>query len=188
MLKEIVKKNRSYRRFYEDHKISREELIDLVELAKYSGSAKNLQPLKYILSWEEEKNEKIFQTLMWAGYLKDWDGPEKGERPSAYIVVLGDLNITKVWDADPGIVMQTILLGAVEKELGGCMFGSIKREILRKELNIPEHFQILYVIALGKPKEDVVVVDAKESIKYYRDENKIHYVPKRKLEDFITNI
>ena len=188
MIKELVKKNRSYRRFYEDHKISREELVDLIELARYSGSAKNLQPLKYILSCDEDKNRKIFETLMWAGYLKDWQGPEPGERPTAYIIILGDLNITKVWDVDPGIVMQTMLLGAVEKGLGGCMFGSIKREQLRDNLNIPEHLQILNVIALGKPKEEVVVVEVEEDIKYYRDENKVHYVPKRNLGELILDL
>ncbi len=188
MFKDLVKKNRSYRRFYENHEITCEQLLELTEIARYCGSAKNIQPLKFILSCDREKNKKIFDTLLWALLLKDWGGPKEGERPSAYIVVLGDLRITKVWDVDPGIVMQSILLGAVEKSLGGCMFGSIKREKLRDALNIPDHFEILNVIALGKPKEEVVIVDAKDDVKYYRDENQIHYVPKRKLGELILDI
>ena len=136
MLKDIVLRNRSYRRFYEDHKIDSETLRDLIALARVTPSAANRQPLKYILSNSAEKNEKIFETLAWAGYLKDWPGPEPGERPSAYIVVLGDTEIIKDFSADPGIAMQTILLGAVEGGLGGCMFGSVKRSLLSENLDI----------------------------------------------------
>lgn len=188
MIKEIVKKNRSYRRFWEERKIELNELEQLVELARYSGSGANLQPLKYILSCDEEKNSKIFPSLKWAGYLKDWNGPLEGERPTGYIVIVGDKNVSKIFGVDPGIVMQSMLLGAVEIGLGGCMFGSINREELKENLKLPDEYEILYVLALGKPKEEVVVEDAKESIKYYRDEDSVHHVPKRKMEELILNL
>jgi len=92
---DIILRNRSYRRFYQDREISLETLRGFIELARLSPSSANLQPLKYILSNTSEKNGIIFSTLAWAGYLKDWPGPEEGERPSAYIVILGDTNITK---------------------------------------------------------------------------------------------
>ena len=94
MLKDLIK-NRSYRRFNENKKISQEELVELVELARLSPSGSNLQPLKYYLSYETDNNSQVFSTLRWAGYLKDWDGPESGERPSGYIVMLGDSKITE---------------------------------------------------------------------------------------------
>ena len=188
MLKDLILKNRSYRRFYQDHKISIDDLKDLVELARLCPSGRNLQPLKYFLSVDKEINEKVFSTLAWAGYLKDWDGPEEGERPSGYIVILGDTRLTKNYFCDHGIVSQSMLLGAVEKGLGGCIFASIKREKLKELLKIEDHFDVLLVIALGKPKEQVVIEDVKnDDIKYYRDENQIHHVPKRKLSDFIIN-
>ncbi|MCK5153363.1 MAG: nitroreductase family protein [Spirochaetales bacterium] len=186
MFKELVLKNRSYRRFYEDYIIDAQTLLDFIELARLTPSAANKQPLKYLISNSEEENEKIFQTLSWAGYLKDWDGPDPGERPSAYIIVLGDTEITKDFSIDPGIVMQTILLGATEQGLGGCMFGSIKRSLLAKNLSISERYQILYILALGKPNETVLIEDIiGDDVKYWRDESNHHHVPKRTLDELV---
>jgi len=187
MLKELILKNRSYRRFYEEENIDNSTLADLVDLARLSASGANKQPLKYITSTNREINEKIFSCLAWAAYLKDWDGPEKGERPNAYIIILGDKNISTSFGCDHGIAAQSILLGAVEKGYGGCIIGSIKKEDLSRLLMIPDQFEILLVIALGKPKEKVIIeeISSDGDIKYYRDVNGIHHVPKRKLEDII---
>ncbi len=187
MLRDLIKANRSYRRFYEDVKIERSILEELIDLARLSPSGANLQPLKYIISYTEEKNNLIFSHLKWAGYLKDWDGPVPGERPSAYIIMMLDKNISQNPMWDHGIASQSILLGAVEKGLGGCQFGSVDKAALKKELNIPENYEIIMVIALGKPKEEVVLEEIKDlkDVKYWRDENQIHHVPKRKLEDMI---
>jgi len=186
--KDLIMRCRSYRRFYEDYKIDEEILRELVDFARLSGSAANLQPLKYIISCQEQKNNLIFPALAWAGYLKDWSGPQEGERPSAYIVILGDKAISKSFDCDCGIASQSILLGAVEKGLGGCMLGSIDRGLLRKNLNIPPQYDIILVIALGKPKEKVVIEESKGDIKYYRDKDNVHHVPKRPLDEVILDI
>lgn len=190
MLKEIVTQNRSYRRFYEDFKISEETIKDFIDIARITGSMANMQPLKYIISTEAEKNHLIFQNLAWAGYLKDWNGPEKGERPSGYIVILGDTNIKKSnFETDLGIASQTILLAAVEKGFGGCMIHAIKRDELRNDLQISPQYEILLVIALGKPKEEIQLYDINEheDIKYWRDSKNVHHVPKRKLENIILS-
>ena len=189
MIEELVKQNRSCRRFYEDHKIDTATLKDLVNLARLSASAANLQPLKYILSCSAEKNEQIFSCLAWAAYLKDWSGPELGERPSAYIIILGDSNITKDFGCDHGIASQSILLGAREKGLAGCMIGMIKRKKLQNILNIKARFKILLVLAMGKPKEEAMIetVGDDGNIKYWRDNDQVHHVPKRKLEDIIVS-
>lgn len=189
MFRDLVLANRSYRRFKQDEAIDRQTLIDLVDLARCTPSAANLQPLKYVLSCAPERNAVVFSTLAWAGYLPDWPGPSEGERPSAYIVVLCDTGIAKHTGCDHGIAAQTILLGAVEKGLGGCMFGSIDRDRLRRELAIPEHLEILLVIALGKPVEKVVLEDVGPdgSIKYYRDQDQVHHVPKRSLQEIIVS-
>jgi len=189
MIKDLVKKNRSYRRFYEDFAIERNTLEELVDLARLSASAANRQPLKYILSCEKSKNDLIFPTLAWAGYLKGWPGPAEGERPSAYIVMLNDTEITNNYWCDPGIAAQSILLGATEKGLGGCIFASVKRDELRSALKINERYEILYVLAIGKPKEKVVLetVDPEGDIKYWRDSQGVHHVPKRPLKDIIID-
>ena len=189
MIKDLIKKNRAYRRYYEDFKIKRETLEELVDLARLSASASNRQPLKYILSCEEDKNDLIFPTLAWAGYLKDWTGPGEGERPSAYIVMLNDTEITKNYWCDPGIAAQSILLGATEKGLGGCIFASVKRDELRLTLKIKERYEILYVLAIGKPLEKVVLetVGSEGDIKYWRDSQGVHHVPKRLLKEIIID-
>lgn len=187
MLRDLIVKNRSYRRFHQEVAISCETLRELVDLARLSASGANRQPLKYILSCEPEKNSRIFPCLGWAAYLKDWPGPEEGERPSAYIIILGDTEISRSYFVDHGIAAQSILLGATEKGLGGCMIASIQQQALRQALDIPERYEILLVLALGKPKETVVIepVGPDGDIKYWRDSKGVHHVPKRSLEEII---
>ena len=188
MLKELVSKNRSYRRFYQDVAIELETLRELVDLARLTASAGNLQPLKYIISCDPQRNALIFPHLGWAGYLKDWPGPGEGERPSAYIILLGDTKIrSKFLDYDCGIAAQSILLGATEKGFGGCMIYSVQREKLQEALEIPARYEIRLVLALGKPKETVKIepLGPDGDIKYWRDSEAVHHVPKRALDDII---
>ena len=139
-----------------------------------------------MLSIDESLNAKIFEQLSWAGYLTNWNGPEDGERPSAYIIMLNDTSISGNYFCNDGIAMQSILLGATEAGFGGCIIHSVNRNKLREILNLSEQFEILYVIALGKPKEIVVLEEVKEDdIKYWRDENQVHHVPKRPLDEII---
>ena len=188
MFKELVLKCRSYRRFYEEVAIDNKTLKELVDFARLSASAVNRQPLKYIISGARDKNAQIFSTLHWAGTLKTWPGPTEGERPAAYILILGDKEIGASFGMDPGIAAQTILLGAVEKGLGGCMLGAVDREDLRKLLNIPVRYEISLVVALGKPKEKIILetMNAGDSYDYWRDNGEGHHVPKRKLADIIV--
>lgn len=187
MMRELVLRNRSYRRFYQDHRIEAGAVRDLIDMARLCASAMNHQPLKYLFSCDPDRNGLIFPHLAFARQLRDWGGPVEGERPSAYIVVLGDTRITRSFGCDHGIAAQTMLLGAVEKGLGGCMLASVDRDGLRRALGIPPHFEILLVLALGKPKEKVVLEDisADGDTSYWRDREGVHHVPKRRLEDVI---
>jgi nitroreductase len=186
-VKELVLKNRSYRRFEQGVRIEEKTLRELVELARCSGTAANRQPLKFMLSADAEKNARIFKTVGFARQLS-WQGPEEGDRPSAYIIILGDLDLSKSFGCDHGIAAQSILLGAVEKGLGGVMLGSANKDVLRAELKIPEKYDILLVIALGKPKETVVLekMPADGKTAYWRDEKGVHHVPKRSLDELIV--
>jgi nitroreductase len=188
MIRDLVLKNRSYRRFHEGVDIKLESLNELVDLARLSASAMNAQPLKYILSCDRQKNSLIFPHLVWATFLKTWPGPSEGERPSAYVVILGDTGISRFWDYDAGIAAQSILLGATENGLGGCMIANIRKEGLRKALKIPERYEILLVLALGAPKEKVVLetVGSDGDTKYWRDSDNVHHVPKRPLDEIIV--
>ena len=189
MIRDLIIDNRSCRRFEEGFAIERRTLEDLVDLARLSASAANLQPLKYLLSCEPQKNARIFPYLAWAAYLKDWGGPAPGERPSAYLIILGDTAISNTFGCDHGIAAQSILLGAREKGLAGCMIGLIQREELRQALRLPTQYEILLVIALGKPREQPVIdeVGPTGDIKYWRDTTGVHHVPKRSLKELIVD-
>lgn len=187
MMKDLVLKNRSYRRFYEDVPVDCQTLRDLVGLARLSASAANKQPLRYMLSCTRERNALIFPNLAWAAHLKDWDGPPEGERPSAYVVMLADKELSANYHWDAGICSQSILLGAVEKGLGGCIIASVNKPGLKQALEIPDQYEIVFVLAIGKPKEKVVIdpLGPDGDIKYWRDTDGTHHVPKRSLEDLI---
>ena len=187
MMHDLITKNRSYRRFYQDEPVEMNILHDLVDLARQSPSAANKQPLKYIVSNQPAVNELIFNQLAWAGYLEDWPGPAEGEKPAAYIVILADRNISRVISCDHGIAAQSILLGAVELGLGGCILSSINRNELIEDLDIPSNLDILLVIALGKPKETVILeeMSANNDIKYWHDADGQHHVPKRALSEIV---
>ncbi len=187
-LKDLVLKTRSYRRFDETTRITFNTMKDLVGLARLSASGANRQPLKYLIYDTPEDCEKIFPSVVWAAYLKDWDGPAPGERPTGYIIVLGDRSVTEVFGVDHGIAAQSIMLGATEAGFGGCMIASIKRDLLRSVINIPDKFDILLILALGKPAEKVILEDIKDDdVKYWRDSNGRHHVPKRPLDELIIN-
>lgn len=185
--KKLVAEARSTRRFEEEKEIGMELLRELADLGRLSPSAANLQPLKYILVNREEVREKVFACLGWAGYLKEWDGPVKGERPAGYIILLRDKDIAVKPGADEGIAAQSIFLGAASMGIKGCFIGNIKKAELAKELDIPEKYEIELVIALGYPREEVVIEEIKEGdVKYWRDESAVHHVPKRSLSEVIV--
>ena len=189
MIKELILKNRSYRRYFGDHKIERETLLELIDLARLSPTGANRQALRYYVSCTAAQNAKVFEALGWAAYLPEWPGPVEGERPTGYIVIVQDQDYKMISAIDYGIAAQSILLGAVEKGLGGCMIGNLNKSKLHESLAIPEKNEILLVIALGKPKETIVLDELKEGgdIKYWRDEQQVHHVPKRKLIDIVMN-
>lgn len=188
-VRELIMRNRSYRRFDEGHAMAREQILELVEYGRLSPSGANKQPLKYLISVAAETNQKIFSSLLWAAYLTEWEGPAEGERPGGYVIILGDKKIGAA-GVDYGIAAQSILLGAVELGLGGCMIQNIRRQELRRDLQIPEDYEILLVIALGKPVETIVLeaVGADGDIKYWRDEAQRHHVPKRTLDEVVLKV
>ena len=188
MLKDLITQNRTRRRFYQEEVVSMETLRDLIDMARLSMTGQNKQGLRFYLSNTPEENAKVFSTLGWAGALPEWPGPQEGERPSAYVVIAQDTEI-KPGLHDTGIAANNILLGATEKGLGGLMFGSVKFDELHQLLGMEEKHKIVLVVAIGKPKE-IVVMDAMPADgkwAYWRDENQVHHVPKRTLDDLIIS-
>ncbi len=190
MLSELLKNNRSYRRFYENHKISKELLLQFIDNIRYVPTARNQQILVYKPITDKTECENIFPELKWAGYLKNWDGPQEGEHPTAYIIIAINKKRIKFNDqwinTDLGIAIQSILLQAVEQKLGGCTIAAFNKKNIYSKLNISKEIEPKIIIALGKPKKDVIIeeIGNNKSIKYYK-KNDLHIVPKRKLNDIL---
>lgn len=183
---DLIKKNRSYRRFDAHYKIVEDDLFQLIEHARLSASARNQQSLKYILVLSENKKDELFPTLKWAGYLRDWHGPEPHQRPSAYVIVCNDASIATNHFCDEGIAMQSILLAAAEKDLGGCIIAAFDKNAVRNMFDIPANLDILNVLALGKPDETIIIDNlTNDNYEYYRDGDDAHHVPKRGINEII---
>lgn len=187
MFKDLVAKTRSVRRYDESFKVSEETLRGLVDLARLSPSSANLQALKFKLIFDPKLVSEVFKAVRFGAYFKDWGGPQPGERPTAYIVILGDLNIKQHFDLDAGIAAQSMMLGLTDLGLGGCMMGSFDRNELKRLLNLSGDLVITLVLAIGKPAEKIVIDEMTPggSVKYYRDEQNVHHVPKRPLDELI---
>ena len=192
MLIDIAKANRSYRGYDESYVFTKEELLDLVNITRFVPSSVNKQPFKYYVSYEKEEVALIQSMTKWAAALPEMELPHPGKRPTGFVIVCQDLDINPNparYSTDIGIVAQTLLLYAAEKGLGGCMIGNFKPEEVKEKLNLGDNLHPVLIIALGKPDEKIVLTDLEngENSNYYRDENDVHYVPKRKLEDIIIN-
>ena len=187
-IRELLTKNRSYRRFRADEPINPRTLVELVELTRLCPSASNRQPLKFMIVCDPENNARVFSRLTWARDLPDWPGPAESERPTGYIVLLCDTQISQQYTVDAGIAAQSIMLGAVERGLGGCMLGSINRDGLRLDFDIPDNLGICLVMALGVPNEMVVLENAKtpDDVVYWRDDEGVHHVPKRTMGELLV--
>ena len=185
---ELIRSRRSIRKF-QQKKIDRKKLEKMIDAARLAPSAANMQPLKYIIADEADKTEAIFNCLKWAGYITPAGDPGEGEHPVAYIILLVDKQIRESgYELDAGAAAQSIFLTALEDGIGSCWLGAVDREGIRKLLGIPERYLINTVIALGYPAESPVEVEAAGSVRYYKDENGVLHVPKRKLEEVILKL
>ncbi len=190
-IKELLKLNRTFRRFEQSPKPTIQELTDWVGSMRFTASGRNAQPLKYIIVTEEELCHKICASVGWAGYLKDWAGPQKDEEPTAYLVQLLDKKIAPKVHLDEGLQLEALSLLAREAGFGTCILSAFSQKEIKEMLKLEDDFQILSILAIGSPKEEVIVVDLEnpdDSVAYYRDEEGKHYVPKRKAEELVYQV
>lgn len=189
ILTKLLQQNRSIRRFIQNDRIPVEALLRWVGNCCYCASGRNAQALKYVVVHQEEECAKVFPLLTWAGYLKDWPGPAEGERPSAYLIQLLDKDIAANCLCDDGIQLQTIGLSACAEGYGGCIIKAFDNAKLRDLLQLPENLQILYVLALGRPKEKVVIEEMQGGdVKYWRTADGVHHVPKRPASELVYRV
>ena len=190
MLKDLVIRNRSYRSYDESRRVTREELLELVDLTRFTASGVNRQPLKYRIVRTEETVDALQALTVWGAMLPHLQLPPPGMCPTGFIVICQDTSIApnpKSCLIDVGIVSQTMLLAAAEKGLGGCMIGNFCPEAVAELLELPEGMLPQLIVAIGSPAEEVRLTTVGEDGKtaYYRDESGVHWVPKRSLEDIL---
>lgn len=183
---ELMKDDRSIRRFKNDMEIPASMLRDIVSLCRYCASGRNAQPLKYLIIETRDECEKIYPHIKWAGYYKDWDGPDPDERPVAYLLQCLDTSLASDPMADDGLQLQAMTLGARTLGLGACIIKSFNDAEISRIFNLPDHLKPLYVVALGYPGEKPHLVDMQsEDFKYFIDPANGHTVPKRTLDELI---
>ena len=186
-LKKIFTENRTCRTFDESRKVTREELCDMVELARLSPSTANMQPLCYKLVTGEDV-KKVQPLTKWGGALPELHLPPEGHRPTAFIVICQDtkkFGDPAKFQRDVGICALAISLGAHEKGLACCMIGAFDKDKMPEALGLPEGVLPQLVIGVGKPDEVREVTGLRDgSTKYYRADG-VHYVPKRQMEDIL---
>lgn len=188
-LSNLMISTRTVRRFREDIPVSGDTLEKLVELTRYCASGRNAQPLRYLAVTSEEERDKIFPLLKWAGYFQDWDGPEPGERPVAYLVQCLDTAYGADCLCDDGLQLEAITLGMHTLGLGGCIIKAFNRPALEKAFGLNSRYVPRYVLAIGYPAEKVVLEDMSgekdADFKYFRTPDGVHHVPKRPLTELL---
>ncbi len=183
---ELATENRSVRRFRQEISISERELLRFIDSARLAPCGANLQLLRFMPVTETEHCSRIFPALKWAGYLEDWNGPEEGEKPPAYIIIHAPVGERRHIPVDAGIAAAYIVLAARESGYGSCMIMSFDVNQIEEAAGTPHGYHPFLVIALGIPAEKAVLEEASGDIKYYRDANDTHHVPKLALNEIVV--
>ena len=182
---ELILKRRTIRSF-KPEQVTEELLNKLGNAGRLAPSGANLQPLEFIVVNNSELVNKVFPSLKWAGYIAPAGNPPEGKRPTAYVIVLINTEIrSQGGEVDAAAAIENMILAALEDGVGSCWLGAIDRDKLRTLFNIPQNYRVDSVLALGYPDESPVLEEVTDSIKYWKDENGVLHVPKRKLSDVV---
>ena len=174
-------------RQFKQRPIPKPMLLRLINAARLSPSAANLQPLEFIIITDKDINAKIFSHLRWAGYITPYGIPSLNKRPVAYIAVL--VNKAKAQPKytpyDVGAAVQSILLTAWEQNIGCCWMQAINRGKIKEILNISKDYRLDSIISLGYRAESPIVEKFKSSVRYWKDKKGRLHVPKRSIKQIL---
>ena len=176
---EVIRTRRTIRQ-YQQKAIPYKELEDCVDAARLAPSARNSQPLEYVIVDAKDILKDMFSCMGFGGGISSFAGKE----PMAYVVVLVNKDLKGPWTAyDSGLAIENLCLAAWEKGIGSCILARINRDKIRQLLKIPDKFEIDLVVTMGYPAEKSVAEDMKgEATDYKRDEKGILHIPKRPLK------
>lgn len=146
-LETAIKNRRSIRNFKKD-KIHESTIKELINAGTQAPSACNKQHWQFIIIKDEEIKNKLYNEAKTQKVILN---------APVIIAVLCD----KRHNADDyaniqscAAATQNILLKATQKELGTCWICAMgNQKIVKKILNVPEHYDVINFILLGKPAE-----------------------------------
>ncbi len=181
---DLIKNRRTIRRFKQTP-IPHNILIEMIDAARRAPSAANLQPLQYIIITDESLRNRIFPFIKWAGYITPAWSPSPEERPTAYIAILVMNQKNQYYQRDIGLASAHIIFSAENHNIGSCILCNINIQQISKIVDIPDNVLLDSLIALGYKNETSILEDNDTTVQYYRDDEKIHHVPKRTLRSII---
>ena len=153
MLVALLQKRRSFRKFSEK-KVEPEKIDQLIEAALRSPSGRGINPWEFVVVTDEGTLEKLSMA-------KEHGSAFLKNAPLG-IVVCADPGKQDIWIEDASIASIIIHLTAASLGLGGCWIqirermhkGSEPAEPhIKKLLNLPAHFKVLSIVAVGYPDE-----------------------------------
>ena len=158
--------------------------MQILDAARLTPSGANLQSIRFLAVTDPVEVDFVTKSAKWAAYLTDWQGPTEDEAPTAWVLLLSPAEKAAP-SIDLGITAEALLLSATALGYGGCMFLSIDRGAIAERLGIGDGMRIDLAVALGVPAEEVVIreITDGDDLRYYRDENGRHVVPKLSLKD-----
>ena len=93
----------------------------------------------------------------------------------------------------PSAKRDAEMQGVIGQRIGGCRIGAFNPQ-LASLFAMPDHLHLSLVVALGKPRETVIIEECdsedgiRDNIRYWRDEHGVHHVPKRSLESCLVTL
>jgi nitroreductase len=142
---EAIQERRSIRT-YQNKPVEREKLEKILEAGRLAPSAKNIEPWHFIAVTDPEKR-KVLSGGTWAKFLS---------QSPLVIVACGDKKASPDWYAiDVALAMENMVLVATSLGLGTCCVGSFKEKEVKTVLKIPENFEVLIMLAVGYPGNDI---------------------------------
>jgi len=140
---EILKKRRSIRE-YSDEQLSKDALEKIIEAARFSPTARNVQPWEFIVITEVSTLKKIADLAENGRFLS--------QAKACIAVFCAD---TKYYLEDGCAATCNILLAAAMLGVGSCWIAGDKKPYCAQVatlLNVPASYKLVSLVALGYPK------------------------------------
>ena len=181
----LLRKNRSHRAFDTSYTVAKRQLEAIVSVNDKLPSGRNAQTLRFRLLDAPGGGEDFCRFLHLGGYLPELHLPVPGTEPKAFIIVCSTEAESPIVNIDLGISLQSMALKAVEIGLNALIVKAFSRQEIKEALGLP--LDPLAVLAIGKGTERIVLdeVHTGSDLRYYRDADGTHHVPKIAVPDLL---